>query len=51
MFDAMQVETCEPRRPVINTLYDVFVAIRDDELGKFDYITYSSCIVFGFFGN
>lgn len=31
MFDAMQIDTCEPRRPEINNLYDVFVAIRDDE--------------------
>mmetsp|Transcript_13882 Transcript_13882/g.20490 ORF Transcript_13882/g.20490 Transcript_13882/m.20490 type:complete len:292 (+) Transcript_13882:165-1040(+) len=31
MFDAMQIDTCEPRRPDINNLYDVFVAIRDDE--------------------
>lgn len=32
MFDAMQTASCEPRRPVINNLYDVFVAIREDEL-------------------
>jgi ubiquinol oxidase len=32
MFDAFQIDTCEPRRPEINNLYDVFVAIRDDEL-------------------
>lgn len=31
MFDAMQIDTCEPRRPEIHNLYDVFVAIRDDE--------------------
>ena len=32
MFDAFQIDTCEPRRPIINNLYDVFVAIREDEL-------------------
>ena len=32
MFDSIQIETCEPRRPVISNLYDVFVAVRDDEL-------------------
>jgi len=32
MFDEHQMHTdCSPRRPVINNLYDVFVAIRDDE--------------------
>eukprot|EP00540_Astrosyne_radiata_P001785 CAMPEP_0116832820 /NCGR_PEP_ID=MMETSP0418-20121206/6101_1 /TAXON_ID=1158023 /ORGANISM="Astrosyne radiata, Strain 13vi08-1A" /LENGTH=297 /DNA_ID=CAMNT_0004462217 /DNA_START=434 /DNA_END=1327 /DNA_ORIENTATION=- len=31
MFDAMHTNGCEPRRPVINNLYDVFVAIREDE--------------------
>lgn len=31
MFDEFQTGTCEPRRPVINNLYDTFVAIRDDE--------------------
>uniref|UniRef100_A0A7S1ZCP0 Ubiquinol oxidase (non-electrogenic) n=1 Tax=Ditylum brightwellii TaxID=49249 RepID=A0A7S1ZCP0_9STRA len=31
MFDEFQTDTCESRRPVINNLYDVFVAIRDDE--------------------
>lgn len=31
MFDEMQTGTCEPRRPVIENLYDVFVAIREDE--------------------
>jgi ubiquinol oxidase len=33
MFYESQTNTdCAPRRPVINNLYDVFVAIRDDEL-------------------
>lgn len=33
MFDEAQTNTNgRPRRPVINNLYDVFVAIRDDEL-------------------
>eukprot|EP00970_Alexandrium_tamarense_P018888 scaffold13563_cov267-Alexandrium_tamarense.AAC.1 len=31
MFDEFQTE-CELRRPEINNLYDVFVAIRDDEM-------------------
>eukprot|EP00568_Trieres_chinensis_P014421 CAMPEP_0183322196 /NCGR_PEP_ID=MMETSP0160_2-20130417/70995_1 /TAXON_ID=2839 ORGANISM="Odontella Sinensis, Strain Grunow 1884" /NCGR_SAMPLE_ID=MMETSP0160_2 /ASSEMBLY_ACC=CAM_ASM_000250 /LENGTH=111 /DNA_ID=CAMNT_0025489299 /DNA_START=100 /DNA_END=435 /DNA_ORIENTATION=- len=31
MFDEIQTGTCEPRRPKIDNLYDVFVAIRDDE--------------------
>lgn len=31
MFDEIQTGTCEPRRPEINNLYDVFVAIREDE--------------------
>jgi ubiquinol oxidase len=32
MFDAFQVDTCVPRRPEINNLYDVFAAVREDEL-------------------
>mmetsp|Transcript_15395 Transcript_15395/g.21449 ORF Transcript_15395/g.21449 Transcript_15395/m.21449 type:complete len:243 (+) Transcript_15395:1-729(+) len=31
MFDEIQTETCNPRRPVINNLYDTFMAVRDDE--------------------
>jgi ubiquinol oxidase len=31
MFDDFQTGTCEVRRPEIRNLYDVFVAIRDDE--------------------
>jgi len=31
MFDEFQTGTCEPRRPKMVTLYDCFVAIRDDE--------------------
>jgi ubiquinol oxidase len=31
MFDEFQTGTCEPRRPKMDTLYDCFVAIRDDE--------------------
>lgn len=31
MFDEFQTQTCELRRPVINNLYDTFMAIRDDE--------------------
>jgi ubiquinol oxidase len=31
MFDDFQTGTCEVRRPAIRNLYDVFVAIRDDE--------------------
>jgi len=31
MFDEFQTATCEPRRPKCDTLYDVFVNIRDDE--------------------
>mmetsp|Transcript_6393 Transcript_6393/g.8641 ORF Transcript_6393/g.8641 Transcript_6393/m.8641 type:complete len:301 (-) Transcript_6393:6-908(-) len=31
MFDEFQTDTCDARRPTINNLYDVFVAIRDDE--------------------
>jgi ubiquinol oxidase len=32
MFDEFQTSSgCIPRRPVINNLYDVFVAIREDE--------------------
>lgn len=32
MFDEFQTGTCELRRPKMESLYDVFVAIRDDEL-------------------
>ncbi len=32
MFDEFQTGTCELRRPKIENLYDVFVAIRDDEV-------------------
>jgi len=31
MFDEIQIDTCNPRRPEIKNLYDVFAAIRDDE--------------------
>ncbi len=31
MFDEFQTLTCKTRRPKIENLYDVFVAIRDDE--------------------
>lgn len=32
LFDEFQAGTCTPRRPKMDTLYDCFVAIRDDEL-------------------
>lgn len=31
LFDEFQTEACEPRRPKMDTLYDAFSAIRDDE--------------------
>jgi ubiquinol oxidase len=31
LFDEFQTGTCEPRRPKMDTLYDCFCAIRDDE--------------------
>ena len=40
MFDEFQTETCEPRRPKMVTLYDCFVAIRDDEAEHVKTMTY-----------
>lgn len=40
MFDDFQTGTCEVRRPEIRNLYDVFVAIRDDEAEHVKTMTY-----------
>lgn len=40
MFDEIQTDACVPRRPKIENLYDVFVAIRDDEAEHVKTMTY-----------